>query len=107
MSRFAVLVQKSKNVVGPDGASEIAKGMAILHGVPKGWIDLDFEFLAGILHGVRKNPARGKVVIILRLKEKDGSAGMANAASHQRLKFGRLRPALGTACRIDRRAIGT
>src|SRR5215467_8619356 len=70
------------------------------------WIDLELEFLAGILHGVGKHSARGKVVIILGLKEKDGSAGMANAASHQRLKFGRLRPALGTACRIDRRAIG-
>jgi len=70
---LAVLSQKPEYVVGPDGASEIAKGMAILHGVPKGWIDLDLEFLAGILHGVRENPARGKVVIILSLKEKMGA----------------------------------
>src|SRR5215472_1330897 len=82
-SRLAVLVQKPKHVGGPDRASEIAKVMAILHGAPKGWIDPELEFLAGILHGVRKHSARGKVVIILGLKEKDGSTGFANAAHHQ------------------------
>jgi len=66
-----VLVQKPKHIVGPNRASEIAKRVAILHGLPKRRIDLELEFLASALHGIRKNPARRQVVIVLSLKEKD------------------------------------
>lgn len=55
-ARF-LLVKKPENVVGPDRAAEIAKGMAILHGLPKGWIDLELELLASFLHGGRKDSA--------------------------------------------------
>src|SRR5690242_1277479 len=104
---LAVLVQESQHIVGPDRASKIAESVAILHGRPKGRVNLELEFFASVPHGARKNPARGKVVIILGLKEKDWGVGIADAADHQRLKFRRLCPALSAARRINRRAIRT
>src|SRR5689334_21859711 len=104
---WAVLVQESKHIVGPDRASKIAESVAILHGRPKGRVNLELEFFASVPHSARKNPAQRKVVIILGLKEKDWRVGIADAADHQRLKFWRLRPALSATRGINRRTIRT
>src|SRR5205823_7658134 len=104
---LAVLVQETKHIVGPDRASKIAESVAILHGRPKERVNLEREFFASVPHGVRKNPARRKTVIILGLKEKDRGLGAANAARHKRLKLRRLCPALRTTSRIDSTTIGS
>jgi hypothetical protein len=47
--------------------------MAVLHGLPEWWVDLDLEFLAGVLHGRRERAARRQIVIVSAWKKKTGT----------------------------------
>ena len=54
----AMVVQKSEDVIRPDGGSKIAKGMAVLRGVAVWGIDLHLVRLARVLHHCRESLAR-------------------------------------------------
>jgi hypothetical protein len=97
----AMLVQKPKHVNTPDRASEITKSMPILLGLAIRRIDLDREFFASVLHGSRQGTARRKIIVVFGLEEENRSARFADCADHQSLDFGRVFPALSSACRIN------
>jgi hypothetical protein len=46
----AILVQKSKNVFGPNVGSKVAKAVAVRRGVTVGRINLQFVYLAHLVH---------------------------------------------------------
>src|SRR6266851_9556150 len=103
----AMLVQKSEHVIGPDGGSKIAKGMALLSGLAVSRVNLQLVRLARVFHRRRESVARRQVVIVRGLEKENRHIGVSNRTSHQRLQFGRLGPALGASRRIDCRAVST
>jgi len=90
-----MLVEKSEDIVGPDGGSKVTERVALLPGVPIGGIDLHLVRLPRVLHHCGEDLARRQVIIVLGLEKKYRRVRISNRSRHQRLQRRRVRPALG------------
>ena len=88
-------VEKSEDIVGPDGGSKVTERVAVLPGVPIGGIDLHLVRFPRVLHDCGEDLARRQVIIVLGLEKKYRRVRISNRSLHQRLPRRRVRPALG------------
>src|SRR5580704_10292441 len=77
------LVEKSEDIVGPDGGSKVTERVALLPGVPIGGIDLQFVRFPGVLHRCGENLARRQVKIVLGLEKENWRVRISNRSLHQ------------------------
>jgi hypothetical protein len=61
-------VKKLEDIIGPNGGSKIAKGMAVLRGVPVLGVDFQLVRFARVFHDCRESLAR-------RLNASEGISG--------------------------------
>src|SRR5215831_3243243 len=90
----AMLIEELEDVRSPDVTPEIAEAMAVLYGIAKSRINLDFKILASLLHRGGEDAAGRKIVVILGLEEEDGNLRITDGARHERLNFRRICPTL-------------
>ena len=92
-----MLVEKSEDIIGPNGGSKIAEGMTALRRVPVMGIDLQLVRLARASHHCGESLARRQVIIVRGLEKENWRMGISNRTGHKRLQFGSLRPTLGAS----------
>ena len=75
-----MLVEKSEDIVGPDGGSKVTERVAVLRRVPIGGIDLHLVRFPRVLHHCGEDLARRQVIIVLGLEKNIGACAFRTEA---------------------------
>jgi len=75
-----MLVEKSEDIVGPDGGSKVTERVALLPGVPIAGIDFHLVRFPRVLHRCGEDLARRQVKIVLSLEKNIGACAFRTEA---------------------------